>query len=84
VKEREWFTAQIGYYQRCLIEGRDPTDIKESLAARRDSCLARLFDAVDELHDVHGVPADEIEQFVRVVLRAQEDGTLTPGFPRSD
>ena len=45
----DWFEAQLRYYQRCLIEGRDPSELREALAARRDSCLARLFDVVAEL-----------------------------------
>ena len=68
----DWFEAQIRYYQRCLIEGRDPSELHDALSARRDSCLARLWDAVEELHDVHGVAAEEIARFVRLVLAAPD------------
>ena len=64
----EWFEAQIRYYQRCLLEGRDPTELHDALAARRDSCLARLFDALTELHEVHQVSRAEIVRFVDTVL----------------
>src|SRR5206468_11960536 len=67
----QWFEAQLRYYQRCLIEGRDPSELREALAARRDRCLAQLFDAVDELRAVHAVSAEEILQFVRAVLDPQ-------------
>jgi hypothetical protein len=64
----DWFDAQIRYYQRCLLEGRDPGELRGALAARRDSCLARLFDVVTELHDVHEVSVEELVRFVDEVL----------------
>ena len=69
----EWIEAQIRYYQRCLLEGRDPTELRQALAGRRDSCLLRLFDAVTELHELHDVSREEIVRFVDTVL-APGDG----------
>ena len=68
----DWFEAQIRYYQRCLMEGGDPSELREALEARRDACLARLFDVMDELHRVHEVSVEEIVRFVRVVLDPQD------------
>ena len=74
----DWFEAQLRYYQRCLIEGRDPSELREALAARRDSCLARLFDVVAELHEVHEVPVEDITRFVRAVLDPGERSPFVP------
>jgi hypothetical protein len=68
----EWFEAQIRYYQRCLMEGGDPSELRDALAARRDTCLARLLDSIDELHRVHEVSVEEIVRFVQVMLDPQD------------
>jgi hypothetical protein len=58
----------IRYYQRRLIEGGDPSELREARAARRDRVLAQLFDAATELHELHEVSAEELVEFIHTVL----------------
>jgi hypothetical protein len=68
----DWFEAQSRRYQRRLLEAGDPTELRAALSARRDICLARLFDAADELHELHQVPVEDVVRFVRTVLAPHE------------
>jgi hypothetical protein len=68
----DWFAAQLRYYQRVLYEGGDPAELREALAARRDTCMERLLDAVMELRELHGVSEDELVEAARLAWRATE------------